>query len=141
MQFISDKSHLKYHLYETAEALGICKKEKGKRVRLRLETLSNGAVGEVKRELEEEYARTSNDRPMRLIGYINRFYDALNYNEFREKGYPSGSGEEESAHRSVPQKWLKLPADCSVSRSKSFRAVTRQTRRAGEKPIRIRLRT
>jgi hypothetical protein len=32
-----------------------------------------------------------------------------NYNEFKEKGYPIGSGEIESAHKSIPQKWLKIP--------------------------------
>ncbi|MDM8557183.1 hypothetical protein QUF75_20885, partial [Desulfococcaceae bacterium HSG7] len=39
----------------------------------------------------------------------DRFDDALNYNRFKEKNYPIGSGEIESAHKSVPQKRLKIP--------------------------------
>jgi len=45
----------------------------------------------------------------RLIGYINRFDDALDYSRFKRKGYPIGSGEIESAHKSIPQKRLKIP--------------------------------
>lgn len=44
-----------------------------------------------------------------MIGYIKRFRDAINYSELKEKDYPIGSGEIESAHKSVPQKRLKIP--------------------------------
>ncbi len=67
---------------------------------------------QVRKELEEAYEKTPHDRLKRLIGYITRFYHALNYHEFKTKGYPLGSGEVESAHRSVPQKRLKLPGAC-----------------------------
>jgi hypothetical protein len=36
----------------------------------------------------------------------------LSYNEFKEKGYPIGSGEVESAHKSIPQKRMKIPGAC-----------------------------
>jgi hypothetical protein len=63
----------------------------------------------VLKELEDENEKNPNERRSRLIGYIKRFYDALNYNELKSKGYPIGSGEIESAHKSVPQKRLKIP--------------------------------
>lgn len=112
IRFILDKPHLKDHLYDTAEDLGIPRGERGEWVNPRLEAICNGETEKVRRELEEEYARNSNDSLRRLIGYVTRFHDAMNYNEFREKGYPIGSGEVESAHRSVPQRRLKIPGAC-----------------------------
>lgn len=108
MQFILDKSHLKDHFYETAEELGIAKKERTKWVEPRIKSISSGEVGKIKKELEEQYQQTHHRRLERLIGYINRFCDALDYNDFKEKGYPIGSGEIESAHKSIPQKRLKI---------------------------------
>jgi hypothetical protein len=61
------------------------------------------------KELEDENKKNPNERVSRLIGYIKRFYDSLNYGELKSKGYPIGSGEIESAHKSVPQKRLKIP--------------------------------
>jgi nitrate reductase NapE component len=59
--------------------------------------------------LTDENEKKPNERRSRLIGYIKRFYDSLNYDELKSKGYPIGSGEIESAHKSVPQKRLKIP--------------------------------
>lgn len=109
LQFILDKTHLKDHLYETAKALGIPKKERQEWVSSRLKNISEGEVGRIKEELEQEHESEPNHRLKRLIGYLTRFYNALNYDEFKKKGYPIGSGEIESAHKSVPQKRLKLP--------------------------------
>lgn len=109
MQFILDKTHLKDHLYDTAEQLGIVKKERGAWVEPRLKSISCGNAETVLKELEELNADSPNDRLRRLIGYISRFVDALHYNNFKEKGYPIGSGEIESAHKSIPQKRLKIP--------------------------------
>ena len=109
MQFILDKSHLKDHFFETAEKIGIAKEEQVKWVKSRVRSISNGNVEKILRELNEEYERDPNKRLKRLIGYIERFSDALNYNSFKEKGYPIGSGEIESAHKSIPQKRLKIP--------------------------------
>jgi hypothetical protein len=109
MQFILDKSHLKDHFYETAEKMGIVKEERAKWVKSSVKAISNGNVEKIMQELNEEYERNPNKRLKRLIGYIERFYDATNYDSFKEKGYPIGSGEIESAHKSVPQKRLKIP--------------------------------
>lgn len=110
VQFILDKKHLKDHLYETAEALG--EKDRKNWVSSRLEAISAGETGRIKKELESHYRKTPNNRLKRLIGYIGRFCDCMNYDTFKEKGYPVGSGEVESAHKSVPQKRLKIPGAC-----------------------------
>jgi len=109
MQFILDKSHLKDHLYETAEAIGIKQKARPGWVGARVRAISDGNVEAVLKELEQENDKNPNKRLNRLIGYINRFYDALDYDNFRSLGYPIGSGEIESAHKSIPQKRLKIP--------------------------------
>jgi len=109
MQFILDKSHLKDHLYETAEALGINQKDRPGWVKPRVREISDGNVETVLKELEEENDKNPNNRLKRLIGYIKRFYDALDYDNFKSMGYPIGSGEIESAHKSIPQKRLKIP--------------------------------
>jgi len=108
MQFILDKSHLRDHFYETAEKMGICKEEQRKWVESRIKKISNGQVDRIIEELVIENDRNPCARLKRLIGYLNRFNDALYYGNFKERGYPIGSGEIESAHKSVPQKRLKI---------------------------------
>jgi len=44
-----------------------------------------------------------------IHGYIKRFINSLEYDRYKSEGYPIGSGEIESAHKSVPQKRLKIP--------------------------------
>jgi len=109
MQFILDKSHLKDHFYDTAEKLGISQNERPKWVKQQIRTISDGKVFEILKQLQELYDKKPNARLNRLIGYIKRFRDAIKYSEFKEKDYPIGSGEIESAHKSVPQKRLKIP--------------------------------
>jgi len=109
MQFVLDKSHLQDHFYDTAEKMAVPKKDQKKWVSTRVEAIAGGDVEKVLIELKEEYERSQNKRTKRLIGYINRFYDALDYDTFKSKGYPIGSGEIESAHKSIPQKRLKIP--------------------------------
>jgi len=109
MQFILDKTHLKDHLYDTAEELGIKKKKRSAWVYPRLRAIADGDVEAVLNELKKENDDTPNDRRKRLIGYIERFYKSLDYKKFKSLGYPIGSGEIESAHKSVPQKRLKIP--------------------------------
>ncbi len=109
MQFILDKSHLRDHLYDTAEELGIKKGNRPAWVNWRIKDISAGKIDAVLKELEIENEKNPNERRNRLIGYIKRFYDSLSYEELKSKGYPIGSGEIESAHKSVPQKRLKIP--------------------------------
>lgn len=109
MQFILDKTHLKDHLFDTAEELGIKKKKRSAWVHPRLRAIADGYVETVLKELKKENDNTPNDRRKRLIGYIERFYKSLDYKKFKSLGYPIGSGEIESAHKSIPQKRLKIP--------------------------------
>lgn len=108
-QFILDKPHLKKHLYETAEALGFSVEQQQPWVHSKLDSISGGDVQSVLEELETQNTMEPNDRLRRFIAYLRRFEDAVDYDHFKELGYPIGSGEVESAHRSVPQKRLKLP--------------------------------
>jgi hypothetical protein len=112
MQFILDKPHLKKHLYETASALGHGEDEQRQWVHARLDKISEGHVDEVLKELEVQNKDKPNDRLRQFIGYLKRFQDAVDYDRFKGLGYPIGSGEVESAHRSIPQKRLKLPGAC-----------------------------
>lgn len=112
LQFVLDKTHLKDHLYETAEELGIVKEERPAWVHTRLKTISQGDIAQVKQAFETQYERHPHPRLKRLIGYVSRFYEAVDYEYFKAKGYPIGSGEIESSHKLVPQKRLKLPGAC-----------------------------
>ena len=102
MQFVLDKSHLEGHFYETAEKIGIPEKKRPRWVKNQIASISDGKVFEILEELQQRYDKNPNDRLKRLIGYVKRFCDSVNCNEYRDKGYPIGSGEIESAHKSVP---------------------------------------
>ena len=112
LEFILDKTHLKDHLYETAEELAIDCKERRQWVDGNLSKISKGHVDEVIEDLEAIYSKGKIHRVKRLIGYLRRFIHSVNYEEFKEKGYPIGSGEVESAHKSIPQKRMKIPGAC-----------------------------
>lgn len=112
LQFVLDKTHLKDHLYETAEELGIDCSDRPEWVHVHLNKISKGQVDQVIDDLAAIYEKSKNNRVKRLIGYLRRFINAVNYEEFKEKGYPIGSGEVESAHKSIPQKRMKLPGAC-----------------------------
>ena len=109
MQFILDKPHLRDHLYDTAEKLGIDKEARATWVEPRLQDISRGQVDEILTELVLEHERTPCHRLKQFIGYLTRFKEAVSYERFKEQGYPIGSGEIESAHKSIPQKRLKIP--------------------------------
>ena len=109
MQFISDKSHLRDHFYDTADKMGVSKEERSKWAEPQINKISNGEADQIIEELLIENDQNPCDRLKRLIGYLNRFNDAINYKHFKAKDYPIGSGEIESAHKSVPQKRLKIP--------------------------------
>jgi len=89
--------------------MGIPKEERSKWAEPQINKISNGVADLIIEELVIENDLNPSDRLKRLLGYLNRFEDSINYGNFREKGYPIGSGEIESAHKSVPQKRLKIP--------------------------------
>lgn len=112
LQFILDYSHLKTHFYETAEALGIGEDMQDGWVETFLDRIWEGQVDKVINQLRSLEDNTPNDRLDRLIRYLERFSDCVDYSDYTEAGWPTGSGEVESAHKYLPQDRLKLPGAC-----------------------------
>jgi hypothetical protein len=118
--FVLDYAHLKKHMRETSEALGIEKElQKGWVKSLtnelweedelgRLDFYKNKVEGVIQR-LRSLCYENFNARLERLISYLTKFSDAIMYGYFKQKGWPTGSGKIESAHRHVSQARLKLP--------------------------------
>ncbi len=109
MRFILDMPHLKDPFYDTSEQLVIPAKGGPAWVNPRVETISEGNVSTVMEELAILFAENGNKRLGRLLGYLERFRECLDYDDCQNRGYPIGSGEIESAHKYVPQKRLKIP--------------------------------
>jgi len=112
VQFILDQPHMKDHLYETAEAMGFEGDERKKWVNEKRELIETGRARDAIDQIRDEYARTSIDSVRRLIAYLDKYEDAIDYQKFKSLGLPIGDGEVESAHRYVPQKRLNLPGAC-----------------------------
>lgn len=112
LKFVLDYPHLKGHVYETAEALGLADGLKQRWAETLLDDVWNGRVVEVLERLADKYRQSGNQRLRRLIEYIERFEDSVDYAKLVERGWPVGSGEVESAHRFIPQARLKIPGAC-----------------------------
>lgn len=106
--FIYDRPHLKEHLYEAAEAIGLKEAERHRFVDAKMDRLERGDSNAVLVELDAHRGR-GKKRVRALRKHLARFSDAVHYEAYREAGFPTGSGEIESAHRYIPQKRLKLP--------------------------------
>lgn len=111
LHFIYDRPHLKEHLNQTAQAMGMDEPARKEWVERILRTLDVGASEQVLAELQEHCGR-GKTRVMQLHKHLSRLCDALDYDAYRERGWPIGSGEVESAHRYIPQQRLKLPGAC-----------------------------
>jgi len=129
LQYILDWFHLKHHFFETAEMLadaGHLVGEIDEWVDHHMDTIFEGEAGAVLGELkslkapldkppdpeatcETEQPQTAWERLERLIGYLTRFYESTDYKAYCDNDWPIGSGEVESAHKTVPQGRLKLP--------------------------------
>ena len=107
-QFIYDRYHLKHHLYETAEEIGLHGNERETWVNDLLGRIDSGRVETVLERLAAHVGR-GKKRVKRLLAHLSRFKDAVHYDAYRADGLPIGSGEIESAHRTIPQKRMKLP--------------------------------
>lgn len=108
LRFIYDRPHLKQHLYEGAEAVGLKDATRHRWVDSKMELLEKGRSDTVLAELDAHRGR-GKKRLQTLRRHLARFADAVHYEAYRQAGYPTGSGEIESAHRYIPQKRLKLP--------------------------------
>ena len=111
LQFILDKSHLKQHLYETADAIGLRDAPRERWVDHVVTQCEQGNVHRARAALRRHRGR-GKTRCDRLHGYLTRFSSSVHYDAYRKMGYPIGSGEIESGHRVIPQKRLKIPGAC-----------------------------
>lgn len=117
--YILDYSHLKDHFYETAEALEIDQELRSPWVYSFLDELWEDDVDDWEQKLEGVLGRLqtlhdecANERLDNLIDYLDKFSEAVEYRRFEDNGWPTGSGEVESAHKYLPQARLKLPGAC-----------------------------
>lgn len=108
LTFILDRPHVQKHLHEAAEAMGLNEEARQDWIDRQTEKIDAGRVREVISELRQ-YEGQGTQRLRQLVGYLQQFRDCMDYNAYTERGLPIGSGEVESAHRSIPQKRLKLP--------------------------------
>jgi len=111
LRFVLDRPHFKSHLYETADAIGLAGAEREEWVRAAVNECEIGGANVVATAVLA-YEGNGEERARRLGGYLERFADAVDYEKVRESGYPTASGEIESAHRYIPQKRLKIPGAC-----------------------------
>lgn len=117
--FVLDYSHLKGHFYETAEALGLEEDMRPEWVESFIDELWEEDVDDWDDQLEQILGRLrelhqecQNDRLDNLIDYVEKFSDAIQFSRFEDNGWPTGSGEVESAHKQLPQARLKLAGAC-----------------------------
>jgi hypothetical protein len=110
LRFILDRPHLRSHLFETADAIGLRDQARNQWVAHKI-VLLDGDAEQIETALGELRAHKGRGKKRvgRLLKYLTRFHDALGHDEIRAAGLPVGSGEVESAHRTIPQKRLKLP--------------------------------
>jgi len=108
VQHILDRPHLVSHLYESAAAMGLTDAAKQQWVDDFAARLDTGDAEQALADLGA-YRGPGSDRIKRLYKYIDRFHDAVHYHTYQARGWPTGSGEVESSHRTVPQRRLKLP--------------------------------
>lgn len=111
MRFILDRPHFKQHLYEAADAVSLTGAEREAWVAAAVTQCEAGNAAVVVESLNA-YEGNGDKRMHCLAKYLHRFHDAVDYEKARASGYPTGSGEVESAHRYVPQKRLKIPGAC-----------------------------
>lgn len=112
LQFVLDYPHLKSHVYDTAATLGMDDGLRERWCETILDRIWHGEASRVLDDLRALHGETANERVRRLVEYLERFEDAVDYQRLVEAGWPIGSGEVESAHRHIPQARLKIPGAC-----------------------------
>jgi len=123
ISYLLDWRHLEEeHLQETAVKLGISDKTLSKRwARVRMERIAKGEAQAVladlqssyfKRQDEESEASEGTERLGRLVKYMEKFIYCMDYDKWREEGWPIASSEVESLHKRLTQKRMKLNGAC-----------------------------
>lgn len=108
VQYIVDYYHMKSHIIETAEEMGKEGKKKDSWILAAMKSLASGRQAQFRKRLRTHKGQGAH-RVQNLQKHIKRFADCVHYDRYRELGYPIGSGDVESCHRSIPQRRLKLP--------------------------------
>ncbi len=108
LRYLLDLPHLRQNLYETAEDLSLEGIDRPLWVQEIVSGLWEGDQAGVFARLDQ-LVEEGSDRARQLVGFLRRFSDSLDYAGFSDRDWPLGSGEIESAHRSIPQQRLKLP--------------------------------
>jgi hypothetical protein len=106
-QHVLDKPHLVHQLHEAATEM-FPPESVAPEVSSWTKRLSAGEVTQVCAELRAVEGH-GEERAARLANYLERFADAMNYDDLVRRGFPIGSGEIESAHKAQVQRRLKLP--------------------------------
>ena len=116
LEFRLDFTHLKDNFFTCAEALEIKQPERSIWVKTHLDLIWNGdlegAIARLKaaQKTSGKLANLAHYHALRkLLNYIEKFNDNLDYPAYKKEGTAMGSGEVESAHKSVPQARLKIP--------------------------------
>ncbi len=107
-RFILDYYHLAEHIHGAAAATGLAESEHAAWVERVMKKATGGRPGAIIKELEA-YAGTGEKEVRNLAAYVKRFRQCIQYEKYKAEGLPIGSGEIESAHRTIPQRRLKLP--------------------------------
>jgi hypothetical protein len=107
-RYILDYYHLAQHVHGGAAAIGLEGPEQTAWFERVMKKATGGRPEAIIKEFEN-YTGTGEREVRNLAGYIKRFSQCIHYEKFQSEGLPIGSGEIESAHRTIPQRRLKLP--------------------------------
>jgi hypothetical protein len=130
LQFILDRPHLKSHVHECAQLLSDVDEldqPADTWVSEVMDTIHEGHVDKVLAENQDRHVQMEKavealeddsqeasacERLGQFIKHLQRFYHCVDYQAYEDKDWPIGSGEVESAHKTVPQGRLKKPGAC-----------------------------
>ena len=104
--YLIDFYHLSEYLAESSE---ICSEEKKKWLKAQQEKMKNNKLEEVIKELEENLPNDKEEKIKKCLRYMKNRMNKFDYKNAIEKDLPIGSGEIESANKSIVQKRLKIP--------------------------------
>ncbi|MBM4346398.1 MAG: hypothetical protein FJ100_23730 [Deltaproteobacteria bacterium] len=107
-KFILDKMHVVEHLGKAADAIGKGEADKRPWIAQHMRTISAGKVTAVIADLRKHKGKGQED-VRQPANYLDKFKTCVAYDAYAAKGWPIGSGQTESAHRTVSQERMKLP--------------------------------
>jgi hypothetical protein len=112
-QYILDRPPLKSHFYATANPLGLEDPERHQWVGGYMHQVWAGEVTEGLGSLQQRHEHAPDERLRQLIDHhLTRCEDRVDDGADHAYGWPLGSREVESAHRSMPQERLKSAGAC-----------------------------